>query len=43
MVAIHNTILCRSFLRDIHNDFHAGLGRTFLDMILGVPEVDEVA
>ena len=39
----HELATCPSFLRDIHNDFHAGLGSTFLDMIMGVPEVDAVA
>ena len=30
------------FLRDIHNDFHDGLGTTYMEQILGVPEVDQV-
>ena len=29
-----------SFLRDIHNDFHSGLGATWLELVTGVPEVD---
>ena len=32
-----------SFLRDLHNDFHSGLGCTFMEMILGVPEVDQAS
>ena len=32
-----------SFLRDIHNDFHSGLGVTHLEMVLGIPEVDQAS
>ena len=30
-----------SFLRDLHNDFHSGLGVTHVEMIMGIPEVDQ--
>ena len=29
------------YLRDLHNDYHAGLSCTFHEMICGVPEVDQ--